>query len=112
MRNPAHPYYIPRSYKHDTAFRKNHDERPEIYDDICSELRKWKNEYGLKSVGIAFIWERLRQRYIIKKIRGSDFKLNNNFKGAYARVVMNNEPDLVGFITLRDLRSTEIGTAP
>jgi hypothetical protein len=106
-RRPGHPYCIPRTYRHNDEFIANHQERPEIYDDICAELRRMKNQFGLKHVGIAFIWERLRYLYVIEKRRGDDFKLNNNFKGAYARVVMHNEPDLDGFITLRDLRSTE-----
>jgi hypothetical protein len=43
-----------------------------------AECRKWRDHYGLKQVGIAFIWERLRYIYVIKKRTGEDFRLNNN----------------------------------
>ena len=99
----GHEYYLPPAYPPLQAFKQNHKERPEIYDTIVAECRNWRDNYGLKKIGIAFIWERLRYIYVIKKRLGEEFKLNNNYKGAYARVVMYNEPDLKDFITTRDL---------
>lgn len=104
MLPPAgHEYHLPPAYPPLMAFKKNHKERPEIYDTIVAECRNWRDNYGLKKIGIAFIWERLRYIYVIKKRLGEEFKLNNNYKGAYARVVMYNERDLHGFITTREL---------
>jgi hypothetical protein len=40
--------------------------------------------------------------------RGNVLKLNNNYKGAYARGVMYNEPDLPGFITTAILLTKQI----
>jgi len=102
-RKAGHPYYIPRDYRHNDAFIANHQARPEIYETLVSECRKWKNQHGMKKVGIAFIWERLRYIFVIHKRLGEEFKLNNNYKGAYARVLMFNEPDLEGFITIREM---------
>lgn len=99
----GHPYCIPRDYRHKADFVANHQARPEIYDTIVAECRRWRDQYGMKKVGIAFIWERLRYIYVIKKRLGEEFRLNNNYKGAYARVVMYNEPDLEGFITIREM---------
>jgi len=59
----------------------------------------------VKQVGIAFIWERLRYIYVIKKRLGEEFKLNKNYKGAYARLLMCNEPEFEDFITLREIGS-------
>ena len=35
----------------------------------------------------------------------TDFKVNNNFASRYARIIMDNEPDLHGLFELRKIRT-------
>jgi hypothetical protein len=34
-----------------------------------------------------------------------DFKLNNNYSSRYARILMDEEPELAGFFQTRELKS-------
>ncbi len=61
---------------------------------------------GIKRSSIAFCFERLRWLYAIQT-SGDVFKLNNNYKPYYARLLMESVPELVGFFELRGGRHQE-----
>jgi S-methylmethionine-dependent homocysteine/selenocysteine methylase len=49
------------------------------------------------------LWTAKRSTIATGTAASSCRRMINNYKGAYARVVMCNEPDLAGFITIREL---------
>ena len=59
---------------------------------------------GKTRVGIKALWERMRWDFFVTN-RNDDFKLNNDFTSRYARLIAQNEPDLVGMFEVRRLRA-------
>jgi hypothetical protein len=81
-------------------FELFHELNPEVYDMIVGIALDLK-EMGFKNAGIALIFERLRWLYAIQTT-GDDYKLNNNYRAFYARLVMYREPELEDFFRLRE----------
>ena len=87
------------------AFEKFHAENPHVYAELVRLSRRAK-ENGKDCFGIGCIWEVLRWNLLfeIKTVRGEgESKLNNNHRSRYARLIMQQEPDLKGFFNLREL---------
>jgi len=55
---------------------------------------------GVKKVGIARLYERLRWNNLVQT-KEDNFKLNNNHRALYSRLIMNKVPELEGFFTKR-----------
>lgn len=84
-------------------FEEFHRNNPDVFDeivDICNELR-WRR--GFHRCGISLVFERLRWLRAIQT-KGDEFKLNNNYRAFYARLVMFLYPGLNGFFEIRDQR--------
>lgn len=90
-----------------TRFESFHDRNPDVYVGLCKLARGLKRK-GYSDVGIGMLWEVLRyRRHMETDGREVDgFKLSNTFRSRYARLIMDQEPDLAGFFSLRELRST------
>ena len=73
-------------------FHAFHEANPEVYEqlvDLALSLR-WR---GYSKFGISLIWERLRWDYMMEADDpSSEFKLNNNYRSFYARLLMKQEP--------------------
>jgi hypothetical protein len=84
-------------------FWEYHFAHPEVYELLVKLVRdvkaRGKTKYSMKA-----IFERARWHYHIERGEGS-FVLNNDFTAHYARLIMEQEPDLVGFFDVRELRS-------
>lgn len=87
----------------EVQFLAFHHEHPEVYGalrDLARDLRR----KGENKAGIGMLFEVLRWNRIMAGIRDEDgFRLNNNYRSRYARLLMANEPDLVGFFDTRQL---------
>ena len=60
---------------------------------------------GVTQYGIGGLFEVLRwQRRMETVDPASDYKLNNNYRSFYARLLMEREPELRDFFELRSLR--------
>ena len=81
-----------------TDFEKYHHENPRIYHEIV-KMAKALKAAGRKHYGMKGIFETIRYETAIKG-KGS-FKINNNYTPHYARLVMENNPELKGFFELR-----------
>lgn len=84
-------------------FSTFHNGNPQVYREIVGIAQQMRKR-GVKKMGIALIFERLRWLHFIETFGEEDFKLNNNYKAEYARLIMNREPDLEGFFETRALR--------
>lgn len=85
-------------------FEEFHLNNPRIYALIVRFSREallaGRQHYGMKA-----IFERIRWHIFVETRSEDDFKLCNDFTSRYARLVMEQEPDLVDFFELRGLKS-------
>jgi hypothetical protein len=59
---------------------------------------------GHHHCGMKMLWEALRYQSALQT-RGEPYKLNNNYTALYARMLMENEPELRGFFETRERRA-------
>jgi len=92
---------------HERAFRKFHMEHPDVYAALVRLAREWVAA-GRGKLGIGALYERARWELSLSaKSTDAEFKLNNNHRAFYARLIMAQEPDLADLFELRKQRSTE-----
>lgn len=83
------------------SFEKFHADNPQVYKLLAQFARQVKAS-GRTQYGIENLFARLRWHVEIETT-GDQFKLNNNMRSRYARLIMEQEPDLKGFFTTRKL---------
>ena len=89
--------------KIDEQFWQFHRENPKVYEylkQLSLELRM----RGVQSYSINSLFEVLRWKKALAT-DNDDFKLNNNFRSRYARLLMKEEPELEGFFEVRSLQT-------
>lgn len=79
-------------------------DNPNIYRLLVRFARQLRDR-GYSRCGIALLWERMRWEMMLSTSDPAGFKLNNDYKADYARMMMRNEPDLREFFRVRELRS-------
>ena len=82
-------------------FWEFHNKHPEVYHQLTRLARQWRAN-GRAKLGIATIYEVLRWNSHVNQERDGGFKLNNNHKALYARLIMEREPDLDGVFETRE----------
>lgn len=90
--------------KLEKAFWSFHQDNPQIYRLLVKFARQWRQAKGPDSLlGISNLFERVRWE---KSIQTTDeaFKLNNNHRAFYARLIMDYCPDLEGIFRVRRQR--------
>lgn len=87
-------------------FLQFHRSNPQVYDLLVRFARTARGR-GYQRFGIAAVWERMRWEAAMTW--GEDaytgLKLNNDYRSRYARLIMDQEPDLAGFFETRRLRA-------
>lgn len=79
-------------------FEAFHALNPRVYDALRGMALGMKRR-GMRRYSIKALWEVLRFQAIATY--GDAFKLNNSFTSAYARLLMEREPELEGFFETR-----------
>lgn len=80
-----------------------HEANPQVYREL--EKLAWQaHERGRRKIGMQMLFEVLRWNRIMQT-QGDDYKLNNNYAGRYARLIMEKNPELEGIFETRELRS-------
>ena len=83
------------------AFWEFHREHPWVYRELVRLSRELIRR-GYDRFGIATVYEVCRWRSMMDELPGQGFKLNNNYRAYYARLMMQRESDLRGaFVTRR-----------
>jgi hypothetical protein len=85
-----------------TKFVEFHAQNPAVYKRLRILALEWKdagNDHG----SINMLFEVIRHQDGLAT-RGSQWKLDNDMRAEYARLLMANEPDLRGFFEVRQLR--------
>lgn len=84
-------------------FKEFHSKNPQVYTSLVKLAKELKGR-GHRKIGIKMLFEVVRWQTMLKT-EGDQFKLNNNYHSRYARMIMDNEPDLDSIFELRELRS-------
>ncbi len=87
----------------DQQFRAFHRANPHIYGNLKALALNAKRR-GQK-FGIGALYEILRWKYAERTTGDATFKLNNNYRALYARLLMDREPELDGYFETRSRRS-------
>jgi hypothetical protein len=80
-------------------FWKFHEDNPDIYDRLKTLALQLKNA-GRNRYGIGALFEVIRFHQNIQTT-DPDYKLNNNYRALYARLLMEEFPQLSGFFATR-----------
>ena len=101
------PVFVPYSTTGgiESSFLAFHKANPWVYAALVSLARDLLAR-GRRRQGIGMLFEVLRwQWYRTTADPSSDFKLNNNYRSRYARLIMEREEDLAGVFETRILTS-------
>lgn len=85
------------------AFIEYHEAKPWVRDRIVAMVRRYAS-VG-KRRGIGFFFEMLRHEVFMASEDADGFKLNNNFRSRYARLIEFEHADLRGYFRKRRLRA-------
>lgn len=84
---------------HAAKFKAFHDANPWVADRLIAMTRTLMLK-GHKRVGIGMLFEVLRWNHLQSTV-GDPFKLNNNYRAYYVRLIEQRCPDMVGLFEKR-----------
>ena len=84
-------------------FVEFHTLHPEVYD-LLVRLARQAQAAGHDRIGIGMLYEMARWQTLVGS-SGATYRLNNNYKPRYARLIATNEPALAPLFEMRELRS-------
>ena len=87
----------------DSKFQKFHKENPRVFDELV-KLTKQAHTRGRKKIGIGMLFEVIRWNMLIHTT-DPEFKMNNNYRSRYARLIMDTYPEFEGIFDVRELKS-------
>jgi hypothetical protein len=99
----------PRAHRQGAAstqerFERFHAQNPRVYAVLKRiALDVWAS--GRERYGFQAVWQRARWHFSFEQAKGESFVLNNNYASRYARLLMQNEPELHDFFPVRKLHS-------
>src|SRR5262245_34591491 len=70
-----------------------HRDNPQVYTRLVALARQAKRAGRLR-YGIRRLWEVMRWEFSLQTTSDDDFKLNDHYHARYARLIMQQEPDL------------------
>ena len=84
-------------------FARFHASNPHIYENLVKLARKFRSRGSNinRKMGIGMLYEVLRWNYFLTTDSDEEFKLSNDFRAPYARLIMAQEPDLSDAFNLR-----------
>lgn len=89
-----------------TQFEAFHEANPRVYETLLHLSREWLRRMGGRKCGIGALYEVARWQ-IALETNDPDFKINNNWRAWYARLLMANHPELEGMFDLRHSEADE-----
>lgn len=90
-------------------FLNFHAANPWVYTRLVALAREWRRRRPGRKVGIGMLYEVLRWEAALGTHGDPLFKLNNNHRAGYARLIMRNEGDLDKIFDTRRLRVGDDG---
>jgi len=77
-----------------------HQENPDVFDRLV-ELSESLVSRGRTRIGMSMLFEILRWEYFMAVDTAEPFKLNNNYRAYYTRLIEKKVPELRGVFTKR-----------
>lgn len=89
-----------------SQFEAFHARHPAVYDELVKLAYRGLHA-GRRRIGIGMLFEVLRWEWTIAGLpdEAEEWKLNNNYRSRYARLIMDREPPLDGMFELRVLKA-------
>jgi len=81
-----------------------HRENPHVFSILASRALELQGE-GVTKYGMDALWTYLRWHKTLTVETGEPYKISNDFRSRYARLLMQEVPALANFFEIRDLRS-------
>jgi hypothetical protein len=81
-----------------------HAANPWVYTALVQCARDLVGR-GHRRLGIGMLAEVVRWQYFRQTTDASGFKLNNNYRSRYVRLIVEREPDLADLFETRELRT-------
>lgn len=85
-------------------FERFHRRNPHVYAELARLARLYHARLGTFP-GIGMLWEVARWNLSLDTAGASVWKLNNDLRSRYARLLMEQEPDLADAFETRRLRA-------
>jgi predicted GNAT superfamily acetyltransferase len=84
-------------------FEAFHRDNPHVYAELVKLARRARGR-GVARIGIKMLWEVLRWQLQIETYHpdADSFRLNNNFHSLYARLLMDENPELRDLFETRE----------
>jgi len=79
-----------------SRFERFHHNNPHVYKNIVQLARKFREKRPDAVVGIGMLYEVLRWNYYMTTESQEEYKLSNDFRAAYSRLIMKQETGLEG----------------
>jgi hypothetical protein len=90
--------------QHESAFWDFHAENPHVFQQLAHSALQLKRG-GVHRWGIKALWEVCRYELVLRTNSSArSFRLNNNYTSHYARLLMQEHPELEGFFETREHR--------
>ena len=85
----------------ETAFAKFHRDNPLIYTELEKRVLRLADMPKVHRIGIAFVFEAIRYDETVRT-QGDAWKLNNNHRALYARLLLHRQPQLADKLETRE----------
>ena len=104
-RGPLFPMAEGELGKLEKSFWKFHEANPKVYTLLVKFAYLWRQRLGGHAkLGISELFERVRWEVSIHTTDNGNFKLNNNHRAFYARLIMDRHVELREIFRLRKQR--------
>lgn len=84
-------------------FERFHSANPHVYEELARIARRWKVAGHKKGHIDMFFWVLRYEEGL--KTTDTEYKLNNNHRSRYSRLLMEQERDLKDFFEIRELQN-------
>lgn len=86
-------------------FNRFHEDNPQVANDLERMAREWFAA-GNRRVSVQMLWEVLRWVKGAQGVKTEEpYRLNDNFRGRYARLLIARNPEWADRINTRELRT-------
>ena len=84
-------------------FKRFHAANPHVYENLVKLARDFRSKGSNhnRKLGIGMLYEVLRWNYYLTTEGEEEFKLSNDFRAAYARLIMEQEQDLLDAFNIK-----------
>jgi len=90
--------------QHEAEFWAFHTQNPHVYETLEHHALQLRRS-GITRWGIKALWEVCRYELVLRTSSSArSFRLNNNYTSHYARLLMAQNPELLGFFETRHHR--------